>query len=469
MKEREWSGLLNAFKEHELSSLTRLPDEVFEKGLQQIRQFLTLVLDTPKRPLEKHQFDVLINYLPIVFKEAFGKWYWEANMDELSSKCNLVHTKQIVLVVIKRQHGKSEIMARLAAASMVCFNNKESDFTANSWLIFSHKGLHACENLNRIKCHVMSYKRRWRDNFTFKCNQKALRLKSISGDKDDIREAIVYTGNLDGLGGKKGFFDEFGQNSEHRVAVQFVPQLQVKGVSFLLATSLKAYNPWLSKWIDPKKNILTAIVNHTEICEECLKKECYEESMKCQHKRRLQAHFVDPDSTKGCIKLMPPAIAMREMANAMPNVRGQIWREDYLREKLSIIGYDGDQYEHYFFVDPSMTSPDGSRSGSTGMSYAKNKFFVKYLNHEHTSSNTQIVNYVIKDLEYFFKLFPKTRVYLFVESNTVNHGEEICRELDHVDRKWLQRGKVVFVKGIKQGKRYGVTKKKMTTYYLHKY
>jgi len=168
--------------------------------------------------------------------------------------------------------------------------------------------------------------------------------------------------------------------------------------------------------------------------------------MNCDHMPRLQAHFIDPVKRRAVIKLMPKLQALREMFNIIPKVHGQLWTTDYLQDKLFGQVAVDIAFNNFMFVDPSMTSTNGSMTGTSIVSVNKKDIVTKYINASITDSNTAIVDFIVKDIEYFFSVFPESRIFLFVESNTVNHGREIQEALKK--RKWIKKGKVIHIKGI---------------------
>lgn len=461
MRDDYWKSLLKKWENFYYPQDSN-EDEVFKNGIEELKLFVKLVVDTPKRPLEKHQFNVLIQYTPILLKEAFGSQYVENNQEKLSRLCSIDKFLYVLLVVIKRQHGKTEIMCRLAAASIVAFTNKESKFEHNEWLLVSYKGDHVKENLKRCVSHIEKYQAYWKDKFKIiggKATQRNISLLNME-NPNDVRVLKIYTGNLDGLGGKKYFFDEVGKVTQEKVEVQLAPQLMIKNCSAFLTTSLKSFNCWLPKWLDEQRNKLCIIINESEICRDCLDRFSDADAMKCVHKRKLQAHFVDPKKTEAVIALMPRGQAMRHMYCVIPNVKGQLWTERYLKEKIFIFAQNHNSQTkniNWMFVDPSMTSEHGSETGSCIINANGPNIYIRYLNSSITKSNTRIVNYVIDDIKFFFSKFKDQTIVLFVESNTVNHGEEIKKELDKL--RYIERKQVHFVKGIKTSKtRFGVVK-----------
>jgi len=247
MSEKKWVQLLDMLEESYVKDVKyKVDDKIYVEGLDKINKFLCIIIDNPKKPLERHQFEVLIDYTPIILKEAFGLTYWETNKQTLIENCDIKHDKSVLLVVIKRQYGKTELMTRIASAAMIAFPNMEHQFKPNKWILCSHKGDHTKQNLKRIDTYLMQNKHLWDDDFYYKNPQSYLKLINKS-NPNDVRQIIVYTGNVDGLGGQKFYIDEFSKWRQGRADVEFAPQLQVRTVMGIITTSIKDKNAWFQK------------------------------------------------------------------------------------------------------------------------------------------------------------------------------------------------------------------------------
>jgi len=457
MLEQEWIQQLSNLKsEYKDRFFCKKVDIEFENGLITLKKFLRIIILNKKKPLERHQFECLILIIPIIFEWCFGLNYCSSNWERLQTDCDLKHNKNCTLIVIKRQFGKTELLTRIAAAAILSFPNIEHPFKPSEWLIISHKGDHAKEILNRVYTYILEHKKDY-EMFTMRKTLKRIELIH-KYNNNDIRVINVHEGNIDGLAGKRFFGDEFFKWKEIVADEQFPPQLQIKTTCALLFSTLKKRGHWSLRWLNDQ-NELVFLINFAEICVKCAELE-YEQATLCNHMRKLQAHFVNVERRNAIISLMPKNSALKEMYNIVPNTHGQVWNEGYL--KRHIIRYKEEYFKEYFmFVDPSMTSDDGSFSGTTilGENSAQEDY-ICYLNTELTPSNTNIVRFIIKDLLYFVEnfTFPNEEftIFLLVEHNTVNHGREIYQ---NIIQNYTLRNKVVFIKAIKNEKRFGVRKK----------
>lgn len=479
MKEERWRKLhLILSKYYREFSYGDVENNTIDVGAERIESFFYLVLSSKKKPLERHQFDVLMVTKPILLREAFGWEFYETHRKTLLGLCQCTHSYLIALFVLKRQFGKTELMVRIAGACLLSFPNPDDKYKANEWVLYSHKGEHVKENLDRCKTFLEGKEEFWGESFTCKSTQTYIILKNIKNSTDK-RKLLVKIGNVDGLGGKKVFGDEFAAWSAKRAQQQFAPQLQVKATIAWLFTSLKEAAPWFTPWMDRERNKLTLIINKSEICVECIELP-YDEAVNCDHLPKLQAHFVDQDRRKAIMDLMPADLVMREMYNSVPLPKGQVWTAKYLKEKFfssipspsetQVNGIIKKPILHYMFVDPSMTSTSNSYTGSTiltlmrgrGAKKYKTQCFVEYINTIPTPANDKIVEYVMSDLEAFFRVFKNAKVVLFVEGNTTSHGYEIQERL--LAKRWIQDERVYHMKGMRvRGKlgyaKYGVQKR----------
>ncbi len=457
MLEGEWDNLLDNLKrEYASDFFCSKTDSEFQNGIPNLRKFIQIILINEKKPLERHQFECLILMMPIILEWCFGLSYCSSNWETLRSSCNLKHNKNCVLTIIKRQFGKTELLVRIAGASIFSFPNIEHELKSSEWTIVSHKGSHAKEILDRVYTFCTEIK----DEIIFFSVKKILKelvLTNKRNDKD-VRILKVKEGNIDGLEGKRFFGDEFFKWKQIIADEQFPPQLQITSTCALLFSTLKKRGHWSIRWLN-EKNELIHLINFAEICLKCAELE-YDEAVKCPHMRKLQAHFINVKRRKAIISLMPKNSALKEMFNIVPNTHGQVWNEKYLERR--IVRYREEYFREYFmFVDPSMTSDDGSFSGSTIVGENKGEEdVICYLNTEITSSNTNIIRFIIKDLLYFVNnfTFPTKDfvIFLLVEHNTVNHGREIYNKIISNS---ILRNKVVFIKGIKNAQRFGVAKR----------
>ena len=464
MKEIEWDNFLNKLKnklENDVVN-TREYDNKYLNGVSKIRKFLRVILENREKPFEKHQFDCLMDGMPIFYEWSFGNAYMVKTHKKIISTCKFKHEKNVMLVIIKRQFGKTEFLVRIACASVISFNSPDIQNKPNEWIIVSHKGRHAKEILDRCYDYLLENKQYWADDFEIKKLQKSITLTN-KFNKYDKRILATHEGNIDGLAGKKFFGDEFFKWNDDVANVQFPPQLQVKGTNAILATTLRGRVHWSIGWLKTD-NPLIHVINMSEMCWSCSKLPM-EMAMKCVHTPKLQAHFINKERRMAIAMLMPKTLALREMCNMMPNTKGILWTEEYVRANISRRFSDSTKpYVYYMFVDPSMTSEDGSHSACTIITKEKNNILICSLNSVITSSNTDIVNFIIEEAKHFFNMFTGNQgyMYLFVESNTVNHSHEVKKKLK---KNPMLNKKVKYVRGIKydrkkkQYKRYGVTKK----------
>jgi len=460
MKELYWEKLINNLeKDYETNLISGAghEDGKFVDGLAKLDTFFQVILGDTKAPFERHQFDCLMDSMPLILPMAFGMEYWEKHKEKFIKQCNLEHDKNAILIIIKRQYGKTELLVRTAVACLISFPNVDNPNEIAEWVVFSHKGDHAKEILKRCYSFLMQKKKEFLGEFITEerkiYTQKRIELNSKLTTADK-RMLQLHEGNIDGLAGKRLFGDEIFKWAKDRADKQYPPQLQVKGTCAFFYTTLKERSHWSGRWL-ARGGMLMKIVNKGEICLECLDKP-YDEAILCDHMPKLQAHFVDPKKRAAIIHMMDPKDAITEMFNVMPNAQGQVWTNKYLEKKMKV--YERTFFKEYFaFMDPSMTSHDGSYCatsiiGETG----DEKDVLCYANSERAPSNTAIVRFIVKDLEHFVTEFPHPNdnyvIFLFVEHNTVNHSHELYTGLCDSG---LLKDRVIYVKGIHLNKKSG--------------
>jgi hypothetical protein len=470
MREKYWKAYEKRFLRGLQSKLYEQNEDPFiqqlNKGIKKINTFLEIVINGDEsKPLEHHQFKILMEHTPIILTQAFGERFYKNHKRRLLGMCCSKHDHTIILSVVRRQTGKTELMVRMGVALIVAFPNMNNPNEPNEWLMSSFKEKHSRVNLRRAHYFIMKHLDKIEGLFKIEKTLNELRLIGKKSKKVE-RYLLVYPGDLDGLGGKQYLLDEFFKFLFHAIFQQLVPQMQIGKMLGIIMSSLKGERAKMitSYFLNPKKNELTRIVNVTEICEDCLKLPP-EEAELCPHMDKIQAHFVDQDRREKSMKIMPMSLRMSEMRSVPMPTPGQIWTEHYLTknfiENIWPVGrFSG--YVHFMFIDPSMTSTGGSFTATTILSRPTRKdFVIKYLHKQLTPSNTQIVQYVEKDLEFFFSKFEDTFICLFVEMNVVNHGLEIHKML--LEHKYFDN-RVHFYKGIDYRKRtrefdrYGVCK-----------
>ena len=470
MKEETWNKLLEKINKNFINQLcATVVDNIFNEGLIKLDSFFRICLGRENEPLERHQFEITIECCPQILEWTFGINYYNKHKLRIKKLCNFSHLKSCVVTVIKRQHGKTEMIVRIASASLLVFplveTSKENCTRISEFCIRSYKGEHAKEILERCWKYIKNFEYLLDDFLTHKKRLKtSTKIELINKyDTGDVRWLRVLQGGITGLSKKRFFGDEFFKWTSDASHTQLGPQLQVEGTSGFFFSTMERSSHWCSGWINSEQK-LAKILNYGEICNDCMKLP-YEQQVKCTHCRQLQAHWIDPKKKEAVMSILPPSDVLTEMYNVVSMATGQLWKEDYLEKSFREKNFE--KFSDYFmFVDPSMTSTDGSWSGTTIVAEKNKEIIICYLNTDKTDSPNTIQNYIIDDLEYFVKNFAgiKNKFYitLFVEHNTINHGKDIFFKLKD---NYLLKDRVIFAKKIKYDKkedkyeRFGVTKK----------
>jgi hypothetical protein len=448
-------------------------DEAFIQGNRKLGVFFRVVLDTPEEPLERHQFMIIKDgSMPIILPWTYGEEWYSRNKKWVSKRCRLKHLKNCMLVVIKRQTGKTEVLARTAAGVLIALNNfeelgKKDNPKPVVYCVRSFKGEHARTVLERTYHYATASA--YAKCFDIRKFGKKIVLTSTN-ILNDVRIFRLLEGSITGETKPKLFGDEYSKWTEDAAMQQLKPMLQVDGSYALLYCTLRDNEHWFQGCLDPKQQLFY-LINYAEVCNECLRTKKSEEALKCTHTKRIQAHWIDEEKRDAIKSVMPMHEIMKELYNVLPSNPGLIWEKDFLQQNLFNTFYDTTKHfsEFFMFVDPSMTSSDGSWSGTTILAEnSRGESVVCYLNTDMTDTLTLIQNFVVRDLEQFVDKFPGFKegysvIYLFMEFNTVSHGVEVFNKIQDSYR--LSEC-VSVVKGIKYNKekkefgRFGVAKKK---------
>ena len=479
MRQDKWDRLLNDIEEEERDLLfVDVVDEIFNNGLKKLHRFYVIVIGYENEPLERHQFEIIQECMVQILEWVYGIEYYGKHRKRIKKLCRFSHELSCVLSVIKRQYGKTETLVRVVVASGLSFPNMDivdesTGKRIQEFAIKSFIGSHARGVLQR--CYEFMEKRPellvnfYTDGKKIKTNT-TIRLTNMF-DKNDVRVLRAYEENITGLSKKKFFFDEFFKCKNSVTETQLAPQLQVKGTSGFFFSTLENSEHWCMRWLN-KKQTLVKVMDYADICPVCLKLPP-NEAIECKHGKKLQAHWIDPIKRARVMSIMTKDEMFKEMLNVVPGSTNQLWKKDYLEQNLLGVSRNPEEYfdEYHMFVDPSMTSKDGSWSGTTIIGEdSKGNTQICYLNTNKTESSTLIVNYIISDIKHFVKNFiekytPKKRkwyIILYVEHNTYNHGYEIFLQLQ---KDFYLSDRVIFIKNIEYKKedkeygRFGVTKK----------
>lgn len=445
------------------------------KAINALKTFLNVILmqrykndgSLPDKPYERHQFEALCEDLPLFLPSFYGEEYFDTHKEEIKRSYNLSHTKSVVLMLTGRQYGKTEGSIReLVGLLLSCPKWKPGLL---KWVVVSYKGELVRDMLKRA--HDFILRLDFQDNYHYVYSRMKLKLVNLL-DNTDVREAHALEGNIDGHGGEKFFIDEFFKWKENIAVVQFPPQLQIKGTMAKITTTLKGRVPWSTNFITTNNKLLH-LINYSEICSNCISLPM-EEAIKCNHVRPIQTHFVDMEKREAIISLMPREYAISEMYNLTPNVLGQLWGKEYLKERIKDRRGKDVFNKVVAFVDPSMTGMGQSASAITiiGENLLE-EIFVLYLDSKITPSETTIVDFIVGSLFTFvskFKSF-KTKdwcIKLMVEHNTFTHAREldykiskISKLMDRVDLiRAIEKDKMPDEKTkVREFKRIGVRKK----------
>lgn len=466
-----WNLMLKSFEDEiEKYQFQSASDKEFENGLEKIDKFLDIVFGNENYPTERHQFECIMEYMPIIFEFAFGRKYWAKNGKKISEKCGFTHSKNVIVTIMRRQAGKTFMITIMLVGFLLCFPSMEESGKAE-WLIYSNKGDLSRTDLARARELLEERKKDLKDFRPVEHNNNEIRLINAL-DSDDIRVVRAWQGKITGLAGKYYFIDEFFLLNKNVADRQLPPQLQAKKSKGFFFTTLEERGHWSFRWLHSNK--LIHVINYSEVCDECLKLDDPELAVKCPHAKKIQAHYIDSDKRDGVMELMPKRDVLREMYNIVPQIQGQIFGDsvinDCFRKRKS-----EKLFEFYAMYDPSMTSEDGSYTAVTiiGELPDSDISYICSLDSELTSSPTKIVNFIIKCLSNFIKKFPydsdgnkKLKIYLLGEHNTVNHSEEVYKAI--TDDPELSNS-IIYIKAIKLRKvskskkqfmRIGVVKKK---------
>jgi hypothetical protein len=475
MRGEIWDKLLLKIEKNYTDQLIiTTEDNTFFDGKKKIDSFFRICINKKVGPLERHQYEIVYECCPIILEWAFGVNYYKKNKDRIQKLCNFSHDKSCVISVIKRQHGKTEMIVRISAASLLVFPLVDifgmEGRRISEFCIRSYKGDHAKEILNRCWDYIQKFDE-CLENFILD-NRKVKTTTSIElvnkFDSNDVRKLRVLIGKLTGLSKKRFLGDEFFKWSSDASHTQMGPQLQVEGTCGLFFSTLEKSSHWCMGWINSKQE-LAKVLNYGEICNDCMELP-YDKQIKCNHCRQLQAHWIDPKKRKAVISILPKSEVLKEMYNVVSRSTGQIWKRDELNRVFIEKDFSGKKFrDYYVFVDPSMTSEEGSWSGITIIGINnQDEIVICYLNTDKTDTITAIQNFVINNLVYFVDNFKKHStdqfyITLFVEHNTINHGYELFLKMA---RNHKLRNRIIFIKNIKydektkEHKRFGVKKKK---------
>jgi len=467
MKDQYWNYTFEKLKSGYDDDDNSFDNINVRESKEKIAKFIEIVVKDEERPLEKHQFDCFLGILPIALSWAFGSKYFALNKQKLKKNYRLKTTKKFAIIIIKRQFGKTELLVRIMVASFIVFDNIDNPCSEMIYTLKSHKGEHAKEVLERVKNTIERKKDYIGEEFEWypgKCaTQRKLVLKN-KYNKFDVREIRVTEGNIDGKTSLKLFGDEYFKWKEVEGTKQLIPQFQIEDASGIFATTLQNRKEWTNRIMRDRNNPDSVFIflYILDVCFPCLETEDIDIIMNCNHLPKLQAHFVNPDKRKNIANLLSKRDQLTELKNIIPSASGQIWRE-YLLKDVLFTKKKIDHDEFFMFCDPSMTSKDGSYTATTivGQNELNGEYSICYINQGFTGQSSEIKNFIVEDLNYFVFKFMKRKqhLFLFIENNVLNWGEDILFE---INANYQLRECVTMIQGIKLDDdvpRYGVLKK----------
>jgi hypothetical protein len=138
------------------------------EALPKLRQYFCVILKD-LFPLMKYQFAIVMECLPHIFTYCYGSVYFTKNRARLSRLSELRHSKTSALIIVKRQHGKTEVLVRILGACLLCFPNMDGDVHEATYCLLSHKGDHAKANLKRLRVYLLK-KIEFLNEFTYNTN-----------------------------------------------------------------------------------------------------------------------------------------------------------------------------------------------------------------------------------------------------------------------------------------------------------
>ena len=450
MRESTWSRvfteLSNGF--NEVKNYDVEDQRVLDLGRMELKEFFICAFDTPKRPMERHQYTcIVVKYIEELVKWAWGFEFVNRHEHLFYTRCGIDprEVKNLFVTIIKRQHGKTEMLVRIFVGALLSFTEKrindKGERNPFDLALTSFKGKHATEVFGRI---ITEFKKKMVNytNFNFKFTKDKITITNLS-DKTDIRVGDRYEGGISGLTGKRFVGDEYFLWTEERADRQLLPQLQVDGTCALLFTTLKGRSHWCSHFIEGRRPA-AKVVNFAEVCNECLKKQPIEQ-LACDHIRiRVQAHWIKSSSRDLLLASMSIKSAQTEMLNVAQKCLNNLIpleeMQSHLTQKKRSSFCSNDFIS---FTDPSMTSTNGSSTATViTTSQSQNRYAysawdtaIVYLSQEITSSPNKIANSIINDWLHFiraWKLKPGVHmIYAFVESNTINFGEDLQQRIEN--------------------------------------
>jgi len=251
--------------------------------------------------LERHQYHCLKRVFPAVLQRAYGSSAWSRNRHRLWSEWGLAHILSVVLWVVQRQFGKTELMTRVLAAAMLAFPNVENPGHPLKYLSVGQSGQRARDNLGRtyqVLQKIADMDPSVGDRFEFRIPRGCAGSSSPSYievrsrlDPLDVRRVEARdTGQ--GLRGETRafmFIDEFFAVSEGIAMTVLVPMYQASGTVAITATTLNERQGWSQSWVNSGGSDKTPVdvTNYSQVCPACLKKPT-DELLRCRRRGSTQ-------------------------------------------------------------------------------------------------------------------------------------------------------------------------------------
>lgn len=463
--------IMNVHKNH-------VPDKTLLSIERNLHYFYEIVFDVEEQLLVHHQYEVLKEYNPIILRLAYGLERYQMLEQKLLRECSCTHNKRFVLVVMRRQVGKTELKVRVALGCLYAFPQMDTTKDKQTKYTFMAQNIpRARSNLTRLKQKLKTYRSResprlsFMENYTIYNISDKLRITSRD-NHSDYREIVLQATGKGGRGGTKPwlFADEFFFIPRKTIDEAILPQTIHKGALAFMFTTLERLGHWSRTWLLSTDKEPIHVINRSEICTACMEDDSIVEKRMCTHVPKLETPWVNEDTRKGLTFYMSAIDAAKELYNYLPDTTTHMWREKNLRKDLLRM-YPNPTIkirEFYAFVDPSMTSINGSETAIVIVGVHHLHHIICYMRSALTPTVRNIETFVETSLIQFIRNFDHLstnfRVLLFVESNVTNHAQD----LHEIFERSVTLGKWIYVvkgtrgknKSLKYFDRFGVRKGK---------